>query len=129
VQGIGAFYPWEHVVVQGVAGARIDSVIAPWIDVLNRKGYKTWVSCSGLAEDHLDGGHAGAYLGMVKANPLLEGVLTRAGWSHREGDSYYMYDRQPNGRYRDGFGRQHTQERCLHIWLTTFLLTLDLPTL
>ena len=79
VDGIKAFYDWEG----DDTYAAVDAGIASIIDMLNRKGYKTWVSCSGLPEDHPDQPNAfkGAYLGYKWEDlRILEPLLTEAGF-------------------------------------------------
>jgi len=86
VDGIKAFYDWEG----DNTHAAVDAGIAPIIDLLNRKGYKTWVSCSGLPEDHPDQPNAfrHAYIGYKCEDfDTMESILIEAGFKNIENDS------------------------------------------
>ena len=95
VTGTPAFYGWEG----NNEHAAIDVGIAPIIDMLNQKGYKTWVSCSGLPEDHKPKEHTslsnmiiGAYIGFdPKDYNVLRPIFIAAGFKEVGNRSAHVY--------------------------------------
>ena len=93
VQGIHPFYPGE---VGPTGCGCVDASIASLIAVLNLKGYQTWVSCSGLPEDHQEGHQLGAaYIGFSDAalfKKLWNKVFEPAGFERATmGGTAYMF--------------------------------------
>lgn len=92
VTGTQAFYSHEG----DKNSALVDASIAPLIDLLNTKGYETWVSCSGLPQDHCDtrgwyGSGGSAYLGFDSTDiEILGPVLIAAGFTKITNRSAYI---------------------------------------
>lgn len=92
VTGIASFYDNQG----NENNALVDASIAPLIDLMNKKGFKTWVSCSGLPEDHSgDDFHitgASAYIGFNSRDiKILQPIFQTAGFERITDKSAYMY--------------------------------------
>jgi hypothetical protein len=116
--GLRPFYPE----IEG-GNAWVDASIAPMIRVLNDLGCETWVSCSGLPEDHPSKkfryGPDHAYIGFTLSLPKnVAAALNRCGFTLRKmfdsrNDTAYMY----YDRTADECGVPMSAENCRANWL------------
>lgn len=127
VPGVKPFYPAEG------KHALIDVSIAETIRMLNAMGFETYVSCSGLPEDHPGSEECEcvyrAYIGFKSMTFELAVALESFGaftvWTVKEqgdvffhnGKSYvaYMFDDRAHER-RDFYGREPSADVCRYNW-------------
>jgi hypothetical protein len=112
--GLRPFYPE----LEG-ENACVDATIAPIIRTLNDLGFRTWVSCSGLPEDHpskpFEYGPFHAYIGFSWVAPrALAVALTKSGFRLDPNKAAYMSAHGLD--LVDNLGRPLTPEQCRDNW-------------